>query len=43
MLLYEPKPEAQGHMHRAPGWSLPPNRVATSKKWAMLAAQAALQ
>lgn len=42
-LLYEPIPEVQGHMHRAPGWSLPPNRVATSKKWARLAAQAALQ
>lgn len=42
-LLYEPKPEAQGHMHRSPGWSLPPNRVETSKKWARLAAQATLQ
>jgi hypothetical protein len=42
-LLYEPNPEVQGHMHRAPGWLLPPNRVATSKKWAQLAAQAALQ
>jgi len=42
-LLYEPKPESQGHMHRSPGWSLPPNRVETSKKWARLAAQAALQ
>jgi hypothetical protein len=42
-LLYEPNPEVQGHMHRAPVWSLPPNRVASSKKWARLAAQAALQ
>lgn len=42
-LLYQPKPEVQGHMQRAPGWSLPPNVVETSKKWRELAAHAALQ
>lgn len=42
-LLYEPRPEVQGHMRRAPGWSLPPNTVETSRKWARMAAQAMLQ
>lgn len=42
-LLYQPRPEVQGHMHRAPGWTLPPNSVDISKKWARLAAHAALQ
>lgn len=39
----QPPLEVLGHVRRAPNWRLPPNRVATSRKWALAAAQAALQ
>eukprot|EP00775_Hariotina_reticulata_P005638 gene5638-5877_t len=42
-LAYDPNTDVQAHMRRSPGWTLPPNRVASSKKWAQLAAQAAMQ
>jgi hypothetical protein len=42
-LAYDPNTEAQAHMRRPPGWKLPPNRVASSRKWAQRAAQAAMQ
>ncbi|WIA28907.1 hypothetical protein OEZ86_011431 [Tetradesmus obliquus] len=42
-LAYEPNPEVLGHMHKTPAWSMPPNRTATSKKWAQAAMKAGLQ
>lgn len=41
-LEYDPVDEVQGHRARSPAWSLPPHRLDLSKKWALLAAQAAL-
>lgn len=41
-LVYELRPESLGHIHRAPCVLLPPNRIATSKKWARLAAHAGM-
>ena len=35
---YEPDDLVQGHRHRTPAWSLPPNRTALSKQWISTAA-----
>jgi hypothetical protein len=42
-LAYDPNPEVLGHMHKTPAWPMPPNRTATSKKWAQAALKAGLQ
>jgi hypothetical protein len=42
-LAYDPNPEVLGHMHKTPAWSMPPNRNATSNKWAQAALKAGLQ